>query len=365
MTESSGVGEANGMVVKIPKLERLMNLVSALLASREPLPFREIAGRVIGYDDAANEETLEKRFDRDKTDLRSLGIPVDYVAATSERSGGYVIDPNAAFLRSLEFTPAEALLLAIAGRVGTSATGGGALEEALKSALRKLAVDLPLPDAQPELSEITVLRARRGDPDSLENLGRLAEAVSTLKPVEMRYRSLGASEAVERRVDPYGIGLAWGAWYLVGYCHRREEPRVFKVARIDGKVRILASGTKPAYRIPPDFDVSEHIGREAWQLGDASPRRVRLRCEPGVEITFPDVAVTSEPGGSSILELEARRPEALVGWVLAHGGRVSVVEPADLRARVAEEAARLRARYADTPKDAATSSETETEDSAS
>jgi len=105
-------------------------------ASAEQLILKDIVriarGRHYHCEDPATiPETLEKRFDRDKTDLRSLGIPVDYVAANSERSGGYVIDPNAAFLRRLEFTPAEALLLAIAGRVGAGAQVPAPVDPAL------------------------------------------------------------------------------------------------------------------------------------------------------------------------------------------------------------------------------------------
>lgn len=336
------------MVVKIPKLERLMNLVSALLASREPVPFRDIVGRVIGYDDAAADEALEKRFDRDKADLRALGIPIEYVASENDLRGGYVIKPEEAFLGRIDFTPDETVLLAIAGRVGTSATGGGALEEALKGALRKLAIDMPLPDAQSELGNITTLRARHGDARSIGNVARLADAVSTGHRVSFTYHALGADAPTERTVDPYGIGLATGTWYLVGHCHLREGLRVFKIARIQGEVKVLArKAGETAFLVPPDFDVHEHIGREAWQWGEARPEQVVLETAAGISLDIPGAEITELEGGRQRIALEARRKDALVGWILAHGGRVTVREPEDLRDRVAAEARRLLERYGD------------------
>ena len=130
------------MVNRVQKRERLMNLVAALLASRKPLPFKEIAGRVVGYDDSAADEALEKRFDRDKAELRRLGVPVEYQAGDGVTDSGYVIPRDRVFQQKVSFTPQEAMLLSIAGRVGAAATGGGTLEEALKSALRKLSVDI-------------------------------------------------------------------------------------------------------------------------------------------------------------------------------------------------------------------------------
>ena len=59
---------------------------SAACQTWTPRPFSEIRGRVSGYDDEASEEALEKRFDRDKKDLRKLGVPIEYVAEVGPSS---------------------------------------------------------------------------------------------------------------------------------------------------------------------------------------------------------------------------------------------------------------------------------------
>lgn len=336
------------MVDRIPKRERLMNLVSALLASRDPVPFREIVGQVIGYDDPAGDEALEKRFDRDKADLRRLGIPIEYMSSDDGTRAGYVVPRDDVFQQKVTFTPQEHLLLAIAGRVGAAATGGGALEEALKSALRKLAVDLVGPDPLDDVAPITVLRARSGAPEILGNLSALSRAVSGNRRVRLRYRSVSSGEELVREVDPYGLGLAYGAWYLAGFCHLRGAIRLFKVCRIVGTVEVRGGeGSSPVFRVPDDFRLEDHVGREAWDLGDGRPEIVRLSVDPAAVTAgvLPGARTVGAQNGRMLLEVEVRRPRALVPWVLSRGGEVEIVEPIALREAVRDEAARLLERY--------------------
>jgi predicted DNA-binding transcriptional regulator YafY len=323
-----------------------MNLVSALLASKGTLPFREIAGRVIGYDDGAGDEALEKRFDRDKADLRRLGIPIEYVTPEETERPGYVIRQERVFQQKVDFTAKERLILAIAGRVGAAATGGGALEEALKGALRKLAVDLPGLDPLAAVSPITVLRARSGDPRAMDNLAALSQAITTNLPVTFGYRGLHREGAEIRSVDPYGVGLARGAWYFAGYCHDREAIRVFKISRIEGAVRRTPAGRK--FDVPHGFRMDQVIGPEAWDFGDGDPQEVRLSLAPGA------AHLGAVPGarelerrrdGRLVVALDVRRPERLVPWILSQGGQVAVEEPQSLREAVQDEARRLLVAY--------------------
>ncbi|MEN8149771.1 MAG: WYL domain-containing protein, partial [Planctomycetota bacterium] len=130
----------------LPREERLLNLLAALLAARTPLPFREIRGRVSGYDDDASEEALEKRFDRDKKDLRKLGVPIEYVADDSYGRSGYLIPRDRYYLDEISFTNEEGIALAAIER----AIQGGESDpfaSRLRSALTKISVDSPLTEA--------------------------------------------------------------------------------------------------------------------------------------------------------------------------------------------------------------------------
>lgn len=336
------------MAAKIPKRERLMNLVAVLLASSEPVPFRDIAGRVIGYDDPAGDEALEKRFDRDKADLRRLGIPIEYVAGDDGQKAGYVIRKEEVFQQRVIFTPQESMLLSIAGRVGAAATGGGPLEEALKGALRKLAVDLVGPDPLDGVTDIAVLRSRSGDPTSLARVTTLSQAVTANRRVRFAYEGISTGERTVREVDPYGLGLVRGAWYLVGWCHLRTAVRVFKVARLSSSVELIGPEDRPVrFQVPHDFKLEDHLTFDAWDQGDDAPVTVRFLAKPGITVgdAMPGVVEIGSQGGRTLMELEVRRPSALVPWVLSMGGGVQILSPESLREEVANEARQLLGGY--------------------
>jgi proteasome accessory factor B len=319
--------------------------LAVFVASRIPVPFSAIAGRVIGYDDGAEIEALEKRFDRDRADLRELGVNVEYAQETAEVTAGYFVRKDAIFQRRVTITNDEAMLLSVAARVGAAATGGGALFDALRSALRKLAVDVPLVDPKTGAGPVSVLRVDAGDPRSKEVIAGMAAAIADKRRLRFQYRGMQDERARRRVVSPYGLGLFRGAWYLAGFDHERRGIRVFKAARISGKVEKDAGPPKPEDAVPAGFRMEDHLPREAHDLGPLEPQAVVLRIQgsPDRAAFSPGLAmeVLSDDGATSVVSIEVRRPLGLVPWVLSAGGDVEVVRPPDLRAAVARAAAAL------------------------
>jgi proteasome accessory factor B len=322
-----------------------MNVLALLLAARNPVPFSEIAGRVIGYDDGAAPDALEKRFDRDREDLRAIGVEVEYVREAGENPGGYFVRKDAIFLRKIAITNEEAMLLSVAGRVGAAATGGGALFDALQSALRKLAVDTPLVDPAAARDSIGVLRVDAGDATSRQLVASLAESIAREKRLQFRYQGMRDRSAQPRRVSPWGLGMFRGAWYLAGFDHERRGIRVFKVARIHGKVAPDSGPRAPEDSVPADFRMEDHVPREAFDVGSSAPETVELRVlgPPDRAAFSPGVKpkVISQDGGTSVVSIEVRRPLGLVPWILSCGGEVEVIRPASLRAAVRQAAEAL------------------------
>jgi proteasome accessory factor B len=312
-----------------------MNLIALLFASKSPVPFREIAGRVIGYDDLAAPDALEKRFDRDKSDLRSLGIPITYKSAEHGDEAGYVVDTSEVFQQKVVLTPQESLLLAIAGRVGAPATGGGALEEALKGALRKLAVDTVGVDPLAEMVPVTVLRTCSGDPITQKNVAVLSDALTGNQSVSFRYQGMRDDQPRDRVVNPYGLGLARGAWYLVGHCHLRVNTRVFRVSRILGGV--TANPKMATFEVPDAFQLEDYLKKEFWEFGSGEMIPITLALRGGAMPCMEGMALkeTRRDGEWTILETELRHPRTVIPWVLSSGGDVRVLAPLDLRAQVA------------------------------
>jgi proteasome accessory factor B len=331
----------------IRKEERILNLLSALLAARAPLPFSGIRGKVVGYDDDASREALEKRFDRDKATLRKLGVPVEYVLEDEFGQTGYRVARERFFLDEIHFTVEEGIVLAALQR---ALSGKNALRDGLHSALLKLGVDSPLPQALREsVGEQQVLdpRLSTGRRDEAERLGAISEALLALRPVAFSYYSLGRGEVSDRTVEPYGVGYARGHWYLVGRDTAKGELRVFRTDRIRSQVRLLPPG---GYEIPGGFSLGDHLDFRPWDLGGGRSVEVRIRFTPDVAWMIGENLRTgqefsSAPDGSGVLTLRARAPRKLVPWVARHGTAAEILDPPWLREEMRAHLTAILGRY--------------------
>src|SRR5829696_6069062 len=103
------------------KVERLVNLIALLLDTRRPLTLDQVAELVPGYD--ASGESLRRMFERDKEELRGLGVPVERAPIDAWGSEeGYFIDPEAYGMPELDLAPDERAALALAARAWSGAT---------------------------------------------------------------------------------------------------------------------------------------------------------------------------------------------------------------------------------------------------
>jgi predicted DNA-binding transcriptional regulator YafY len=147
----------------------------------------------------------------------------------------------------------------------------------------------------------------------------LTDAALRRRPVRFRYYGIGRDEISRREVEPYGIGWHERHWYVVGRDRGREGVRQFRVDRIRGRARML---TGPAFEVPEDFDVSDHVGRPAFLLRrDGRGERVLRE-----GWTFRDLA-----DGGGLLEFDANDRAAVIRFVARHAERARVVAPESLR----------------------------------
>ena len=339
---------------KVLKLERQLNLVSFLLSARAPVPFSEIRGKVVGYDDDASADAVEKRFDRDKADLRSIGVDIEYVSGDVFGRAGYVIDPQGYYLRETTLEPEDAMLLAVLQR--TMGVVDDSLGRNLKSALAKLTIDSRLPEP---------LRASRGEQHFL-SLGKpehdparnhvalLGEALGRRRRVEFRYAKPGETGATKRVVHPYGLGVAEGDWHVAAYDEGREGVRDFRVDRIRGKV-VMIDKKDGAYEVPPDFDVADVIGVEEY--------RIPVGGEVEVTVELDEVATwlmerrragvgTLEKleDGRGLFHVGVRSEDGLYRWLAEFGHHAKIVSPKRMAETYAGRIGEARARYADVPR---------------
>ncbi|WP_418059132.1 helix-turn-helix transcriptional regulator [Pimelobacter simplex] len=308
-----------------PKSERLLNLLIMLLVQRRPIAKERI--RELLYPDS-RPDAFEKMFERDKDELRSLGVPVEVAPIDPffDDEVGYRIPPEAFALPEVELTAEEAQVVGIASRVWQHAT----MAQATTDAVRKLTaagidVDLDaLEIARPLLT---------AEEPAFETCWI---AVCERQAIEFDYQRPGDEDPMRRHVEPWGVVRYGGRWYLVGHDADRGAERVFRLSRVVGEVRLL--GQPGAYDVPPDTDVRSIARRMAPPIPTATAvllvregaghglRRSAARVTTGV--AGPD-----ERTGWDRVEV-VRPTQGLADEVLSHGPDVVLVEPAAIRADV-------------------------------
>jgi proteasome accessory factor B len=301
------------------RLERLINLVIALRETRRPLPAAEIRSRVAGYgqDDP---ESFRRMFERDKADLRALGVPLDTAPLDRwDDRVGYRIDPRRYDLPAVRLESGELAALAVA----LEATG---LADDAAAGLRKLAVDAGEPDAA---------RAATGPPVGIAldapHRAALMEAQLTRTTVRFTYRVPGQPPA-RRTVDPHALVHRSGRWYVVGHDHDRGARRAFRLDRIAGAVGVVGA---PGAFVPPDADVG--VDDVVPPAPDVAPETAEVLAAASVAW---QVARRARGGGEpahpgwTAYTVAVGDPDRFVGWVLDLGVDVEVVAPPVLRERI-------------------------------
>lgn len=249
------------------------------------------------------------------------------------------------------FTPPEALALRIAGTT-FARQAGAAYGDALASALRK--IDLALPErisAEVSKAEARVAVSqpvvREFSPDIYQGL---QQAIMRHHPVDITYISRSSSQPTKRRIDPYGLTFKVGAWYVVAYCHLREGIRTFGLDRIKW-LRVIEDHR---FKYPADFDLQEYLSH-GWQLqANGEPTEVVVRFDRSIASWIsggnwhPTQRINHEQDGSIIFRVTVSGYEEILYWVLSFGSQAQVIEPAPLRAAVAEQAAKMVQRYTET-----------------
>jgi proteasome accessory factor B len=301
------------------KTERLLSLVVCLLSAGRYLTASQIREAVPGYPESF--EAFKRMFERDKDELRELGIPLETgVSASFDDEPGYRIPRQAYELPEMRLEPDEAAVLGLAARVWRRAELAGAAAGALLK-LRAAGIDAE-ETTQPGIEP----RLQTGE----AAFGPLWQAVRDRRPVTFVHRTAGRSSSQQRRLEPWGVVNRHGRWYVAGLDTDRGETRVFRLSRIKGPVRF--SGPPGTVTVPADADVRELV-RE-W---DSEPprREALLRVRQGAGYGLRRGARGAAPDPQHEGWDLVRIPFSDVGWygedLASFGPDVVVLEPADLR----------------------------------
>jgi proteasome accessory factor B len=310
------------------KSERLMNLLICLLVARTYVTKERIREVVEGYHDQST-EAFEKMFERDKEELRELGIPIEvgYVEKAFEDEPGYRVRRDRFALPEIRLDAEEAAVVGLAARVWQNAS----LADATASALRKLRAGGVAVDT----GALAVIEPQLGAQEAA--FDPLWRAVLSRTPVSFPYQRHGAAPA-QRHLEPWGI-LSWhGHWYVVGHDRDRDATRMFRLSRVAGGVR--AAGKRGSFDVPAGTD----LRKIASALEPAEPSELaRLRVRRGAGLALRRVSESVEPleDGWDTVTVPFAGVNGMAEQVVSHGADVVVEGPEELRAAVVDALRRL------------------------
>lgn len=315
--------------VAIARAERLVNLVLALLSTRQYLTAERIRHIVAGYSDAASDEAFSRMFERDKSELRELGIPLETGRNSFvDAAEGYRIARRDYELGDIELAPAEATAVGLAARFWDAPE----LAEQARTALVKLRASGIEVDETPQMAVQPRVRTEPA-------FAPLLTAVRQGRPVWFEHRRAGSPERRTRLVEPWGV-VSWRArWYVVGYDREREAPRCFRLSRIVGEVR--TAGSQGEVTRPDGINLLEFVAGSGETAEQSPPVTVRLWLAEGRAVgirrwaTVERVATLGDTPGA-VVRLEVSRPDDVAEWLAGYGPDVVVLEPDTLAKSVCE-----------------------------
>lgn len=322
-----------------------MNLVIALLSARTFITADRIRETVLGYSGDGSDEAFSRMFERDKNELRDLGIPLETGRVSStDPTEGYRINRDAYALPAVDLTADEAAAVAVATRLWESPELITATQGALLK-LRAAGADIDSVEDDIAITSTAALPGLRG---SEEVLGILLAAVDSGQAVQFPHRTARSEPYVTRTVEPWGVVTHRGRWYLVGHDRDREAVRTFRLSRIGAE--ITAVGPSGSVHPPEDVNLRELVARVVGDWPSTGEARVWVAEGRATALRRQGTVIGPRNLGGRAgdeITLDIGMFDRLAREVASYGADAVALEPATLREDVLT---RLRA-HADTDRE--------------
>ncbi|HEV7583706.1 MAG TPA: YafY family protein [Mycobacterium sp.] len=322
------------------KVERLVNLVIALLSTRGYITAEKIRTSVAGYSESPSVEAFSRMFERDKNELRDLGIPLEVGRVSAlDPTEGYRINRDAYSLPPVELTADEAAAVAVATQLWESPELITATQGALLK-LRAAGVDVdPFDDGAP-----VAIASPEGVPGlrgSEEILGILLSAIDSRQAVQFPHRPSRAEPYTVRTVEPWGVVTEKGRWYLVGHDRDRDATRTFRLSRIG--VEVAPIGPAGAVTVPDGIDLRKIVAETVAETPTGARALVWVADGRATALRRAGRSTGARQLGGregEVIELDISSTDRLAREIAGYGADAVVLEPQTLREDVL---ARLRA----------------------
>jgi proteasome accessory factor B len=321
------------------RTERLVNLVICLLATRRYLTAAQIAATVPGYEhdehDPKEHEAFQRKFERDKAELRDLGVPLETGTSSAfDSEPGYRIMRRDYALPDILLKPDEAAAVGIAARLWQHA----GLAEAASSGLAKLRAAGVEVDPNATLGVEPLVTV---DPA----FGPLTSASRIRQVVTFEYRVPEDDRSTTRRLQPWGVACWRGRWYVVGFDLDRQAERCFRLSRIISGVKTL--GQPGAYAAPKDLDLISYVARWTGSMPEhrfQTTLLIKKEKAAGVRRWAESIEPTPEGDHVSLNYSDAR---GFANWLVGYGSDVQVLDPPEVRDAVIARLREIAAGYPD------------------
>jgi proteasome accessory factor B len=295
------------------KIERLINLTIALLATKRYLTKSEIFNSVDGYE--GTPETKERMFERDKDDLRSLGIEIEVGSFDPlfNDEAGYKIKQEKYQFDLGDISSTDVSLLSLAAEAWQEASFGDVAQKALLK-LRSIGIpsdELSLPE--------TVLKLSDGGQD----LSLITRAIAQHQLLNFAYLDTSMNVNL-RSIVPIALSTRNGFWYLSGVDQDIQEIRTFRIDRISGEV--TASAGPSDFETPVGFDPH----KVSFEIPFNDSAVIDVRAGKCASLRALAISTTSL-GEWDQIKVPILNLDSLASLVLWHGLDAFIQEPAQLK----------------------------------
>jgi len=299
--------------VSSEKTERLINLTLGLLSSKRFLTKNEIFRSIAGY--SGSPETMERMFERDKDELRSMGIEIEVgqLDPLFEDELGYLIKGSDFQIQPNDFTKDELLLMTLAANVWKES----AFADISKKALMKLSSI----DGEIGLDAVALSMIDQHDLNQ-EQFQSIVNAIASKRFLTFIYNSK------RRVVAPLALKSSEGFWYLIAQ-EKEGLVKIFKIVRIESEIEIEATSTP--FERPKNFNLELFFNDRANRQTQQARLKIRENRVNALR-NRGEVQIGTE--GWDLLNLEFDDLDQMAKEILWFADDVIVVSPQNLTQEV-------------------------------
>jgi predicted DNA-binding transcriptional regulator YafY len=326
--------------------------VAMRLASRPPLARIAFIDQEIRKGAWPNASTLSRQLEVSfRTVQRDLNFLRDRLQAPllfDPKRNGYQYQNASYRLPFLQLSEGELVALFLAERLlqqyrDTPYAAG------LASAFRKITAFLPeqVTIDLSHLADVLSFRQQTSGSGDLQHFIQLQRAIRERRQLELLYYTASRDATCRRTVDPYHLASIDGDWYLVAYCHLREDIRMF----VPGRIREMGE-TGNAFQRPADFQIGDYLDAGFRKVrGSGKPQTIFFKFNSEAaryvreKVWHPSQKLSPQKDGGLIVTMKVNHLLEVKRWALSFGCRCQVLRPLQLREEIEAELAEMIKKY--------------------